>query len=63
MKVAYFAESPADEAALKILTEGVLGNEKRSYAAGGGAFHFLGLSFLILILILLRIRTLEGGRD
>jgi hypothetical protein len=29
---------------------------------GVGAFHFFGLSFLILILILLLIRTLEGGR-
>jgi hypothetical protein len=28
-----------------------------------GAFHFYGVSFLILILILLLIRTLEGERD
>jgi hypothetical protein len=27
MKIAYFAESPADQAALKILTEAVLGRQ------------------------------------
>ena len=27
MKIAYFAESPADEAALKILTEAILGRQ------------------------------------